>query len=499
MTQYDMSLATSFGCRGFFLRYHFDRFCGMINSKMVPQTDKLKNNMDVELESKKQDLKREFSKDFYRIDYLTNLKINSRKRKEDISAIIPTYNRCPFDKNSENYRYNPLAVCIGALLLQKSSIKEIVVIDDASTDNTKEVLKDLTAEAYATKGIKIVCLYNSERKGSSISRNIGAKQATGKYLFFLDDDCVPTPYLSFISMIAIKKIAKADKNFAALVLPVYDRASFPKIAPPISDLTKSFLKRGIMSAYFNSIPLEYLTAKDRFLNNNLKIFRPLQVYQTWGHFIIDRSKYLDVGGFPDFATWPNKAGEEQEFACRLIENAYTLYYLPENKASSFHGAFGAKMGGFDGHDWLSDITNGKLSLVKYSKVCDAGIMSGNRVGVEDYCYARIIAPFCIIYKRNTKEAINWAKTSYNGFVSENKKTWYPTYARGQAFLREEREKIWHKAINDGLILLFNNEQKKLFKLEGFIQSLRTKGKLEEEAQKHMLQRTLKKIIKKIAS
>jgi len=436
--------------------------------------------MESAKEITKEDLRREFSKDFYRIDYLLSLKINRRKRKEDISAIIPTYNRCPFDKTSENYKYNPLSVCINALLLQRSSIKEIIIVDDASTDNTKEVVDELKAEAYSTKGIEIKYFCNSERKGSSVSRNIAAKNASGKYLYFLDDDCVPTPYLSFISMIVIKKLAKADKNFAALVLPVYDRASFPVIAPSISDLTRSFLKRGTMGANFNSIPAEYLTAKNRFLNKVLKIFKPIQVYQTWGHFIIDRSRYLDVGGFPDFATWPNKAGEEQEFACRLIENTYTLYYLPENKASSFHGAFGAKMGGFEGYDWLSNITHGKLSLVEYSKICDEGVVSGNRVGVEDYCYSRIVASFCIIYKRNTKEAINWARTSYEGFVVENKKIWYPSYARGQAFLREKREEIWHRAISDGLNLLIKNEQKKLTKLDGFIQSLRTKGKLDED-------------------
>lgn len=438
--------------------------------------------MEPKIELTKEELKKEFAKDFYRIDYLAGLKINSRKRKEDISAIIPTYNRCPFDEKSADYKYNPLSICIHALLMQRSSIKEIVVIDDASTDNTKTVVDKLASEAYATKGIEIKYIRNPERKGSSISRNIGAKQASGKYLFFLDDDCVPTPHLSFISMIVVKKLEKADKNFAALVLPVYDRASYPKIAPHIEDLTRSFLKRGTSSANFNSVPLEYIKSRgeDRFLNRTLKIFKPIQVFQTWGHLIVDRSKYLDVGGFPDFATWPNKLGEEQEFACRLIENAYTLYYLPENKASSFHGAYGAKMGGFDGYDWLSNVTSGKLSLVKYSKICDNGIMSGNRVGVEDYCYSKIIASFCIIYKRNTKEAINWARTSYEGFVTENKKRWYPVYAKGQSFLREKREGIWQRAINDGLNLLFNNEQKRLSKLDGFIQSLRTKGRLDEE-------------------
>jgi glycosyltransferase involved in cell wall biosynthesis len=445
----------------------------------------------------KEDLIKEFEKDFYRIDYFSNLKINSRKRKEDISAIIPTYNRCPFGKDSEDYKYNPLSVCINALLLQKSPIKEIIVVDDASTDYTKEVVEQLADQAYATKGIEIKYFHNEERRGSSVSRNIGAKQASGKYLFFLDDDCVPTPYLSFISMVVIRRLELNDKNFAALVLPVYDRASYPKIAPAIADLTKSFLKRGTTSAYFNSVPREYLGSDSVFFNKTLKIFKPIQVYQTWGHFIIDRSKYLDVGGFPDFATWPNKAGEEQEFACRLIENAYTLYYLPENKSSSFHGAYGARMGGFEGYDWLSAQTEGKLSLIEYSQICNDGIMSGNRVSVEDYCYSRIIASFCIIYKRNTKEAINWARASYEGFVAENKKIWYPSYGKGQSFLREKREEIWHRAINDGLMLLFNNEQKKLMKLDGFIQSLRTKGKLEEEAQKHIIGNTFKRIFKKL--
>lgn len=451
----------------------------------------------MDINNNKEDLEKEVAKDYYQVDFLSGLKINGRKRQADISAVIPTYNRCPFDPASENYKYNPLNVCITALLLQRSSIKEIIVIDDASTDYTKKVVENLTAEGYATKGIKIKYFYNTERKGSSVSRNIGAKHALGKYLFFLDDDCVPSPHLSFVSMIAIKKLEKADKNFSTLVLPVYDRASFPKVAPPLEDLTKSFLKRGAGGAHFNSVPLEYLNSKSKFLNNTLKIFKPIQVFQTWGHFIIDRKKYLDVGGFPDFATWPNKAGEEQEFASRLIENTYTLYYLPDTKASSFHGAYGAKIGGFLGRDWLASITGEKLSLVEFSKICDNGIMSGNRVSVEDYCYSRIIASFCIIYKRNIKEAINWAKISYQEFVSENNKRWYPAYAQGQPFLREKREEIWHKAINDGLILLFNNEQKRLFKLEGFIQSLKKKGRLKEEAQKHIIRNTFKKIIKKL--
>lgn len=438
-------------------------------------------------------LKKEFEKDFYSPDYLSKFKISSKKA--DVSAIIPTFNRCPFDKKSDLYKYNPLSVCISALLLQKSPIKEIVVVDDASTDNTKEVVKEIAKEAYSTKGIEVRYIKNEKREGSSVSRNTGAKNASGKYLFFLDDDCVPTPYLSFISMIVIKKLEEDDKDFSVLVLPVYDRASFPRIAISTEDLTKSFFKRGTKSASFNSIPLEYLKIKDKFLNKSLKILKPLKIYQTWGHFIIDRSKYLDVGGFPDFANWPNKAGEEQEFACRLLENAYTLYYLPGTKASSFHGAYGAKIGEFKGQDWLAELTNEKLSLVKFSKICESGAQSGNRVSIEDFFYSKIIAAFCIIYKRNIKEAINWAKKSYNDFVVENKKSWYAGYAKQSIEDKEKREEIWHNAISDGLDLLFETERKKLIKLEGFIQSLKERGRLEEEERKNRIKKILEEIYK----
>src|SRR3989338_3863169 len=215
------------------------------------------------MELKEEDLLKEFGKDFYRQNYLA--KMNITAKRTDMSAIIPTYNRCPFGKRSEDYKYNPLSVCIKALLLQKSLIKEIVVVDDASTDNTRDVVKELEREAYSTKGVEIKYIHNKERKGSSVSRNIGAKQAGGKYLFFLDDDCVPVPYLSFISMIVIKKLEEADKHFAVLVLPTYNRSSYPQLLSSEEDLTRVFFKDGL-KANFQSFPKNYLKNKKRFLN-----------------------------------------------------------------------------------------------------------------------------------------------------------------------------------------------------------------------------------------
>lgn len=434
------------------------------------------------------DFAREIRKDFYQQRYLDKFKI--KDERADISAIIPTFNRCPFNKKSDNYEYNPLTVAIRSLLLQKSPIREIVIIDDNSNDNTLAVVKELEKEAYSTKGVEIRYIKNKETLGSSVSRNIGAKQAKGKYLFFLDDDCVPAPYLTFISMLVMKDLEKKDKMCSVLVLPDYDRSSQPKNALSLESMGKTFLKAGPDNVKFNAFISDYVKIKDKFLNAELKILKPLRVYQTWGHFIIDRTKYLDVGGFPDFATWPNKAGEEQEFASRLVENAYTLYYLPDPKASSYHGAFGGKRGLFIGVDWLAELTNEKLSLVRFSSICNEGDRSGNRVGVDEFIYSKIIAIFCITYKRNIKESINWAKKSYQDFVVDARKSWFSNYPDEIIVDRRKREGIWHNAIEDGLNLMLKTEKEKINKLAHFIESLKVKGRIEEEERKTRLKEIL---------
>jgi glycosyltransferase involved in cell wall biosynthesis len=429
------------------------------------------------MEIKEQDIEKELKKDFYDPLYLSRFRIKDSPTK--ISAIIPTYNRCPFNKKDRQYKYNPLYLCIKTLLLQKAKLQEIIVVDDASTDNTEEVIKDLKKEAYGSKGIEIIYMKNKKRRGSSISRNLGAKQAKGKYLFFLDDDCIAAPYLTFTVEKTIKEIEKLDKNFSTMVLPAYNRRTYPNKTEEVDLLSSTFFKDN-GKVNLKAFPLEYLKLKDKFLNKSLKILKPIKVYQTFGHFVIERKKYLDVGGFPEFATWPNKAGEEQEFACRLIENGYSLYYLPDPKAASYHGVFGARIGRFDGKDWLAEITNRELSLEKFSIICDNGNLSGNRVNVEDYCYSKIISIFCITYKRNMKEAINWAKKSYQEFVEEAKKSWFILYPGGIIKSRRKREEIWHRAIEDGLSLLIQTEEEKINKLSKFVSSLKTKGRLEFE-------------------
>lgn len=90
-----------------------------------------------------------------------------------VSVIIPSYNATRFVKTT-----------IDSVLAQTFQDFEIVVVDDGSTDNTKEVLQDY--------GDKIRYLYK-ENGGVSKARNYGIENAVGKYIAFLDADDVWMP------------------------------------------------------------------------------------------------------------------------------------------------------------------------------------------------------------------------------------------------------------------------------------------------------------------
>jgi glycosyltransferase, family 2 len=88
-----------------------------------------------------------------------------------ISVIVPTY-------NAEKY----LSLCLDSILNQSYRNIEIVCVNDGSTDNSIDILKD-----YAKKDsrVKIVSKLNG---GLSSSRNCGIENSTGEYLLFVDAD-----------------------------------------------------------------------------------------------------------------------------------------------------------------------------------------------------------------------------------------------------------------------------------------------------------------------
>lgn len=88
-----------------------------------------------------------------------------------VSIIIPAY-------NVEKY----VTDCLDSLVKQTHKDIEIIIINDGSTDKTREVV-----ESYDFKKIRYKII-NTTNQGVSTARNIGIENAEGKYLYFLDSD-----------------------------------------------------------------------------------------------------------------------------------------------------------------------------------------------------------------------------------------------------------------------------------------------------------------------
>lgn len=110
--------------------------------------------------------------------------------KPVISLIIPCYNAC-------NYLDN----CINSLINQKSKLitnnkLEIILVNDASTDNNKTYDK---CEKIASENSNIKLLHLKENHGQANARNKGLEIAQGEYIGFVDaDDVVDSSLFSII-------------------------------------------------------------------------------------------------------------------------------------------------------------------------------------------------------------------------------------------------------------------------------------------------------------
>lgn len=91
-----------------------------------------------------------------------------------LSIVIPCYNGIPY-----------VLCCLDSVVQQKEHIKEIIVVDDGSTDNS--------AEAVISKYGNAVKVLRKENQGAASARNFGLEHATGELIIWLDadDDIAP--------------------------------------------------------------------------------------------------------------------------------------------------------------------------------------------------------------------------------------------------------------------------------------------------------------------
>lgn len=96
-------------------------------------------------------------------------------KKELVSIIMPSYNTGKFIEET-----------INSVISQTYSNWELIIVDDCSTDNTDEILKNINDD-------RIIYLKNEKNSGAAVSRNKALREAKGRWMAFLDSDDLWVP------------------------------------------------------------------------------------------------------------------------------------------------------------------------------------------------------------------------------------------------------------------------------------------------------------------
>lgn len=122
-----------------------------------------------------------------------------------VSVVIPAYNAQKIIQKCLS------SIASQTFLKNSKKLVEIIVVDDRSTDKTRQVSADMRLKYELS--LKVISLKNHEERG--VARNIGSKKARGKYLLFLDADMK----LSSTVIEECITLLKQNPKFKAVIIP----------------------------------------------------------------------------------------------------------------------------------------------------------------------------------------------------------------------------------------------------------------------------------------
>lgn len=195
----------------------------------------------------------------------------------EVSVIVPTHNRA-----------DSLLRHIAAVLAQDHPAFETLYIDDASTDNTANVL----AKAAEQHGPRLRTLRMPQQSGPAAARNKGAELAQGEWLAFLDDDALPPPEW-------------------------------------LGGMIASAKKHGVQVLCGGVQPLRMKTRPEQYLHWRFQAPlgpRPKRLRAAPScNLLISRAVFEETQGF---RTPPVPAGEDWELTLRLRNRHHAIFYDP---------------------------------------------------------------------------------------------------------------------------------------------------------------------------
>lgn len=189
-----------------------------------------------------------------------------------VSILIPTHNE-----------EADIRQTLEAAIAVRYPQKEILVIDDASTDTTTSIVSQ-----YAERGVRLIAL--KQNRGVAAARNIGLRHTQANIAIILNADVILPPDI-------IEKL-----------LPIYERGADFVVVEAQAINMESVFARFVQAAH------------DRDYKSN-----PVQGNVDWSEgWSCRRAAALAVGGFPE--ELPGASGEDAIFVQSLIAQVYRRAY-----------------------------------------------------------------------------------------------------------------------------------------------------------------------------
>lgn len=163
-----------------------------------------------------------------------------------VSVIIPTYNREDLIMRS-----------IDSLLKQTNQDYEIIIADDASTDNTEEAIRSLNND-------KIIYFKLEKNSGQCVSRNHAIKIARGEYIGFLDsdDEWLPTKIEKQLKVFENSD----DPKLAAVYCGFIEKDEILNVSVTINrGNRRGDIYKDLLSGYCPSTPTMFMVKKEALI------------------------------------------------------------------------------------------------------------------------------------------------------------------------------------------------------------------------------------------
>ena len=211
-----------------------------------------------------------------------------------LSIIICSYNRASYFSDA-----------LTSLYCQTAGLNEfeVIIVDNNSTDNTKEVY----AQWSQTNTNGQFTFISESKQGASFARNTGAAIAKGEWVCFMDDDAVATA--NYVENIFKHIQNKPDAvGFGGRIIPKYIPSEPKWMSYYVSSLVGNF---------------DYAPTACAFENGK---------YPLESNMVVKKSVYDQIGGFnvnlPGVVGTMRIGGEGKELFYKIIALGHIIYYDP---------------------------------------------------------------------------------------------------------------------------------------------------------------------------